>query len=86
MDKGKLKELERRAVMFVLEKGKKVKEAVSSFAAPKGPQSKASDVPLKTMEGRKQKLDEMGGQNTGGMFDIIYKKRKEREDALKDFE
>lgn len=86
MQSDRIKELERRAVRFVLEKGKKIKEGVASFVAPKAPQTGAGDMPVRVMAERKQKLEGMGGQNPGGMFDIIYKKRREREDALKDIE
>lgn len=38
--------------------------------------------PTRMMEGRGMKLKTMDEKNMGGMFDIIYKKRKERERAL----
>lgn len=86
MEGDRIREFERRAVRFVLEKGKKIKESVASFAGPKGPQAGGSSMPVEVMSRRKQQLEQMGGQNTGGMFDIIYKKRREREDALKNIE
>lgn len=36
----------------------------------------------RNMAARKQKLDAKGGNMMGGLFDLIYRKRKERESAL----
>ena len=38
------------------------------------------------MEKRKKKIDTMSTKQQGGMFDIIYKKRKEREKALSEID
>ncbi len=47
-------------------------------------QSPMNAAIMSAMASRKAALDRIGGAHTGGMFDIIYKKRKETEDALKD--
>lgn len=56
----------------------KVKGLVRTLLTPK----------VQTVEGhmdtRRKKLEVMGAKKTGGMFDIIYKKRKEREQTLKE--
>lgn len=54
----------------------KFKGIVRSLLTPKVPTAEAY------METRKKKLDSMGGKKSGGMFDFIYKKRKERDQAL----
>lgn len=46
---------------------------------PYGPGIKAE------MEERKKKLEKLGPKKTGGMFDVIYKGRKAREDAMQDY-
>ena len=63
-----------------------IAKVLASFMKSKAPKAGAGDLPDDFMGGRKKKLDAMGGKNTGGMFDIIFKKRKEREDALKNIE
>lgn len=64
----------------------KFKNIVSALISPKGPSAQASDIPESFMGDRKKKLDGMGGKNMGGMFDIIYKKKKERETSLKEID
>ncbi len=59
-------------------KMERIKEIAKSLFSPKG-------TPAEAMEKRKKKLDKMPGK-MGGMFDVIYKGRKAREDALKGYE
>ena len=67
-------------------KFEKFKGIVKSFMSSRARGVGASEMPQNFMGVRKKKLDMMGGRNPGGMFDIIYKKRKEREDALRGIE
>jgi hypothetical protein len=56
-----------------------IRELVKQILSPHtNPEATAEGV----MEGRKRRLDSMGGRNPGGAFDIIYKKTKEKDDAL----
>lgn len=63
----------------------RIKDIAKSLLGPKEPIGVAAG-PEDMMGKRKQRLDQMGGQNTGGMFDIIFKKRKEREKAVRDID
>lgn len=54
------------------------KDIAMSLMSPDGRSAQAEGV----MEKRKKKLEMMGGKKSGGMFDVIYKGRKAREEAL----
>lgn len=60
----------------------RIKEIAKSLMSPDGRSSSAEDV----MDKRKKKLETMGGKNPGGMFDIIYKKTREKNKALDEIE
>lgn len=47
---------------------------------------KGKDAIESTMASRKKRLDRSGGRKVGGMFDMIYKGRKAREDALSGYD
>lgn len=61
-------------------KVEKWKGILKTLMSPGGSSVEASEG---RMEKRSKKLEEMGPGHTGGMFDIIYKKRKERENSVK---
>lgn len=65
-------------------KSDRFKGLVSSLLSPGVPKAEGATMPLKYMENRKAKLDSLEKKSTGGMFDFIYKKRKEREKTLKE--
>lgn len=60
----------------------RIKDIAKGLLSPSGAPASAEDM----MEKRKKKLDMMGGKKMGGMFDVIYKGRKVREDALKGYD
>lgn len=68
----------------------KLKRLALSLIAPGGQPAMAAPSPqdplLPHMDTRQQQLQALGGGNTGGMFDIIYKKRKEREQRMREIE
>ena len=67
------------------ERMKKFKGIIKSLLSPKAPPS-GTAMAEGMMEIRKNKLEMMGPKKTGGMFDIIYKKKKEKEKALSEIE
>jgi hypothetical protein len=56
-----------------------LKDIVAAIFAPRANQPLSAE---NLMMERRRKLDQMGGGNPGGAFDIIYKKTKEKNDAL----
>lgn len=65
----------------------RLKALAASLLGPSVTSAQGSDAPgpvIQTMQNRQNALNQSGGNRLGGMFDIIYRKRKEREDALRD--
>ncbi len=60
----------------------RIKGIAKSLMSPGG----TSEFAVYLMQKRIKKLYILGGKKTGGMFDIIYKGRKAREDALGDID
>lgn len=60
----------------------KFKGIVKSLMSQQSRSASAAEMPGNMMDSRKKRLEKIGPKNTGGMFDIIYKKRKETESAL----
>lgn len=65
----------------------RLKALAASLLGPSVTSAQGAPVPgpiVQTMQNRQNTLNQSGGNRLGGMFDIIYRKRKEREDALRD--
>jgi hypothetical protein len=67
-------------------KVEKWKGIIKTLFSPVGDTAKAEERMVGHMEKRGKILTKHGPEHTGGMFDIIFKKRKEREQTIKNVE
>lgn len=64
-------------------KMERIRGIAKSLFTQSSRRASAATLPEDVMESRKRRLDSIGGRKMGGMFDIIFKKRKERENSLR---